>query len=1087
MKMRRMQDDHYSITLRVAVGVIARLLPLLTLLGVVGPGTAFDDQSTHRILTETTVPQSRLDSVLKRELGFADGAETVLASHGRRQDARSLLAIGSILEDDPACRASNHFHNPLRGFSSAQLGDLRTVVEAVCGQRLLSSAVWGTRHVSPTVHGEPTANTFDWDAARMAYLQALTAADPAAREEAFGDTFLALGHVLHLVQDLAVPAHARNDFRSHIDFCVPRLAVFTRWCENSFERFVRLHPPRVDASPAVRLEPLRGERLLRFWDLDHYDGTNPSSDLAQGLAEYTNANFASQNTIFSEELPGSDPYAFPYPRQTSTNVAALFAQSFAVVREVVSEDQRVDTALYVEKTRDGETIKHFLNAGYLTRIIADTLPSSPALRLSFQIDDVVHRDYAELLLPRAIAYGSALIDYFFRGRLDVELVAPDAADPAVVQLRGTNGSVDRLDGGTLSLYGDTVSTDAGGEGRRVPLRALDSVVLTAEPGAPVVSARFQALEEAERFVAVYEGKLGEETPAPGVPGAVIGKVFGGVRVEEVFAEGDQWKLRTPRGIFALRDPRGPLTRTLFPTLRWGDGQDILVASTPFGQNQPNRFVVYELPRRPGSVDVVSATGSSLELVPRSEAVFPFGMSLGTTVAFQQALNYQQHLVSQNVHLIATPSPGDPFTYRVTDIELGPLTVEVVNPGTHAFEDRFAIVLDDAHNDSFSVPDDRRYRWNLQEVTADATGRLVGLVQVTLNRPAAAAVRVPFIGLNAMGLREERPADVVTLTPFFPAAVNPLLWALIDIAEGKVIASTAEETIAIASEVAVEATPWDFSFGIPPTTIGVWKIEYTTAIGGVTPGDTLTTYFALPPRRIPGVVPVTIQGEVPVRTGETGLVINGWVRPDLRGALAERQLFSLQLGTTELRNDAVYYWFPTGASLEDAERRYGLTVVNQHATVLSQPARLKEARRARGTGSGDRLVFLAEEGARGLAQPAHIVVWDPADRAARVVADLPLALNTLGAVTRSAALVSSVPAAGGPRSTVVASFDAPGTVTFAGIDLRPSFALLDPTYLYGLADLRFHRLAPTLERTPLPARLVGGPGNPSADYHTIRVP
>jgi hypothetical protein len=103
-----------------------------------------------------------------------------------------------------------------------------------------------------------------------------------------------------------------------------------------------------------------------------------------------------------------------------------------------------------------------------------------------------------------------------------------------------------------------------------------------------------------------------------------------------------------------------------------------------------------------------------------------------------------------------------------------------------------------------------------------------------------------------------------------------------------------------------------------------------------------------------------------------------------------------------------------------------------------------------------------------------------------VTDLPPALSSLGAVTRSAAFVSSLPAAGGPRSTVVASLDAPGMVTFAA-DLRPSFALLDPNYLYGLADLRFHRLAPTLERTPLPARLVGGAGNPAADYHAVRVP
>jgi hypothetical protein len=50
-------------------------------------------------------------------------------------------------------------------------------------------------------------------------LDAQTKATKGDREAMLAETFLRLGYVLHLVQDLAVPAHVRNDFGSHFHFC----------------------------------------------------------------------------------------------------------------------------------------------------------------------------------------------------------------------------------------------------------------------------------------------------------------------------------------------------------------------------------------------------------------------------------------------------------------------------------------------------------------------------------------------------------------------------------------------------------------------------------------------------------------------------------------------------------------------------------------------------------------------------------------------------------------------------------------------------------------------------------------------------
>jgi hypothetical protein len=86
--------------------------------------------------------------------------------------------------------------------------------------------------------------------------------------------------------------------------------------------------------------------------------------------------------------------------------------------------------------------------------------------------------------------------------------------------------------GTLALYADTA------EGQRVQAPAIDaSSVVGIGAGAPLFPVRFESPADAERFVAVYQGRVGLERPGVDFPGAVIGKVVGGLRVEEDFRPG----------------------------------------------------------------------------------------------------------------------------------------------------------------------------------------------------------------------------------------------------------------------------------------------------------------------------------------------------------------------------------------------------------------------------------------------------------------------------------------------------------------------------------------------------------------------
>ncbi len=182
---------------------------------------SFDDTDTHPRITERSVSASSLDNSLKADLGIPEGVKKLLVpGEGRPLSIVDWLKSGARLEDSPACRARNHFHNPLRPFDSSGVSDFPFLLSSFCFasspfKQTVSNVTWGTRFTAPTTKGSPVGNPFDWDAARAAFFNGLTLPDPAQREAALAQTFLSLGHVLHPIQDLGVPGHVRNDFPWH--------------------------------------------------------------------------------------------------------------------------------------------------------------------------------------------------------------------------------------------------------------------------------------------------------------------------------------------------------------------------------------------------------------------------------------------------------------------------------------------------------------------------------------------------------------------------------------------------------------------------------------------------------------------------------------------------------------------------------------------------------------------------------------------------------------------------------------------------------------------------------------------------------
>ncbi len=243
--------------------------------------------------------------------------------------------------------------------------------------------------------------------------------------------------------------------------------------------------------------PLAPVAIARLIDTDRYSGTNPdvTTEALIGLAEYTNANFFSEDRVFTED--DLDPQArFPFPRRSS-----VIEQAFDVTVGGATVRRR-----YFVKSADGATGYRLATVGFLREYHQRFGLDWTRFREAPALDEAVYRDYAERLVPRAVTYSTALIDYFFRGRMSA--FGDDSA------MRIQNLSDETMDG-TFTLYYD----DASDTRRPVPGAAWTRTLApqTMVTDLRVTAPTSPAPKEPGKYMLVFRGALGSE------PDAVAGK------------------------------------------------------------------------------------------------------------------------------------------------------------------------------------------------------------------------------------------------------------------------------------------------------------------------------------------------------------------------------------------------------------------------------------------------------------------------------------------------------------------------------------------------------------------------------------
>src|SRR4030042_6503816 len=212
---------------------------------------------THKGLTQNATLRSRTSAYLKNSLGINEGLasgvtldQAILPVGERIPTAQfeerisgelpsnpcsilDFLKVGAHLEDVPMPRARHHFHAPIANIGVSPPNPNEGLENKTDHPQLardidkwtrrlynLSFDVTGASALERASGSEDPnwgieyENYFAWPDSKGYFGEALTRADPNVRDHYLALTFISLGQTVHLLEDMGVPAHTRNDFVS---------------------------------------------------------------------------------------------------------------------------------------------------------------------------------------------------------------------------------------------------------------------------------------------------------------------------------------------------------------------------------------------------------------------------------------------------------------------------------------------------------------------------------------------------------------------------------------------------------------------------------------------------------------------------------------------------------------------------------------------------------------------------------------------------------------------------------------------------------------------------------------------------------
>src|SRR3989304_1444385 len=248
---------------------------------------------THADISERAYGLAEINAFLAGQLGRAGNEKFPRGSPPFQTFLAPVdwIRQGSIDEDIPL-RYFNHFYDPIHNRGLDATGQFPLGIPFPLRGR--PSHEWGLEDPQ-----EIGGQDFSYRDAREPFRLSLTEPDPRNRERRLAETFYALGHVIHFLQDLASPAHTRN--APHGGQIGPLYAGPKSVVEKYLD-FAHVRPGlKFDGYPI----PKAGFTKPRdFWVETDATGAPLNGPAARGLAQIINRNFVSGGTNFTALVDG---------------------------------------------------------------------------------------------------------------------------------------------------------------------------------------------------------------------------------------------------------------------------------------------------------------------------------------------------------------------------------------------------------------------------------------------------------------------------------------------------------------------------------------------------------------------------------------------------------------------------------------------------------------------------------------------------------------------------------------------------------------------------------------------------------------
>jgi len=299
-------------------------------------GLAFNT-ATHVLMTQAAGTSSSLNTSLKTDLQFPNGVNQTIQGF----TILRWLGFGAEHEDDGSAadffdlgaRSYRHFHDPTQPWNNAGL-------QIALFPPLESSVLW--MQEDDGADAGTGQQKWSWPDARRSYRDALTSRLPGDRDQRWADTFRAIGHIMHLIEDAGQPAHVRNDPHGLELICRD---IFGIRCGGNFEYWVSENSAAYSLDGAPQLDtgmlheatssPSAPVPVAHLIDNNIYIGSSANVTLGPhdenndvetmtapvGIAEFTNANFSAKIRRVSIRTATS-PCSWTPPRWRTTACCA---------------------------------------------------------------------------------------------------------------------------------------------------------------------------------------------------------------------------------------------------------------------------------------------------------------------------------------------------------------------------------------------------------------------------------------------------------------------------------------------------------------------------------------------------------------------------------------------------------------------------------------------------------------------------------------------------------------------------------------------------------------------------------------------